>query len=115
MAELNLLVWAPLGADAELRAMAVDNAAWASADDPWLEDEPSAAARLGDVGVPTLVVTASEDVAAMGEVGDLLERGIPGAERALVEGADHVVMWREPEELARLVVGFLDRVRTAAS
>jgi 3-oxoadipate enol-lactonase len=105
LAEIDLEFWAPMGADDELRAMFLENAAASNGDDP-AEEEPSVE-RLGEIAVPTLVVTGGRDLAALEEVGDLLAREIPGARRAVIEEADHMVQWRAPEELASLVRGFL--------
>lgn len=105
LAELDLEVWAPLGADAELRAMFVENAAASNADDPAVE--APLLDRLAEVAVPTLVVTAARDVPALNDVGALLAREIAGARHAVIEEADHMVPWRTPEELAHLVLDFL--------
>ena len=58
--------------------------------------------------MPTLVVTGSRDVPGINELGELLAQEIPGARRAVIEEADHMVQWRAPEELARLVLEFLE-------
>jgi 3-oxoadipate enol-lactonase len=105
LVELDLEIWAPMGADDELRAMFVENAEASNADDPVVE-QPSVG-RLGEIQVPTLVVTAGRDVPDLEEIGDLLAREIPGAERAVIQEADHMVQWRAPEELAQLVLRFL--------
>lgn len=105
LAELDMEIWAPMGVDDELRAMFVENAEASNADDPVIE-RPSVG-RLGEIGVPTLVVTAGRDVPDLDEVGDLLAREIPGARRAVIEEADHMIQWRAPEELAHLVLDFL--------
>lgn len=105
LAELDLEIWAPMGVDKELRAMFLENAEASNADDPDVE-EPSVG-RLGKIGVPTLVITAGHDVPAIAEVGEILAREIPGAERAVIEEADHMIQWRAPEELAALVLEFL--------
>jgi 3-oxoadipate enol-lactonase len=105
LAEIDLEFWAPMGADDELRAMFVENAAASNGDDPAQED-PSVD-RLGEIAVPTLVVTGGRDLPALEEVGDLLAREIPGAQRAVIQEADHMVQWRAPEELASLVRDFL--------
>jgi 3-oxoadipate enol-lactonase len=105
LAELDLEIWAPMGVDEELRAMFLENAEASNADDPDVE-EPSVG-RLGKIGVPTLVITAGHDVPAIAEVGEILAREIPGAERAVIEEADHMIQWRAPEELAALVLEFL--------
>lgn len=115
MAEIDLEIWAPLGVDSELRAMAVENAEWSNADDPGLEAAPPAAERLGEITAPTLVVTADRDIPQMTEIGDILFQGIPGARRAVITAADHVVPWRKPEELTWLIVEFLDDARAVRS
>jgi 3-oxoadipate enol-lactonase len=105
LAELDMEIWAPMGVDAELRAMFVENAEASNAEDPVVE-QPSVE-RLGEIAVPALVVTAGRDVPAMTDIGDLLAREVPGAQRAVIEEADHMVQWRAPQELAQLVVRFL--------
>ena len=107
MAELDMEIWAPLGTDEALRAMFIDNARASNSDDPAVE--PEAASRLDEVRAPTLVVTGARDVSAMTEIGDLLHASIAGAERAVIENADHMIPWRSPEELSQLVLRFLLR------
>ncbi|HEX7256051.1 MAG TPA: alpha/beta fold hydrolase [Gaiellaceae bacterium] len=112
MAELDMEMWAPMGADAELRAMFVENAVFSNSEDP-ATDEPIAE-RVSGITAPTLVVTAGRDVRGINEIGDRLAREIPAAESAVVEDADHMVPWRAPEELSHLLLAFLSRtsVRT---
>jgi 3-oxoadipate enol-lactonase len=105
LAAIDMEIWAPMGADQELRAMFLENVEASNADDP--AEEVSSAGRLGEIAAPTLVITAGRDVAAINELGELLAREIPGAQSARIEEADHMVQWRAPEELARLVVDFL--------
>jgi 3-oxoadipate enol-lactonase len=105
LAELDMEIWAPMGVDDELRTMFLENAEASNAEDPALE-EPSVG-RLGEIRVPTLVVTAGRDVPDLEAVGDLLAREIPGARRAVIDEADHMIQWRAPEEFAHLVLDFL--------
>lgn len=105
LAELDMEIWAPMGVDDELRAMFLENAAASNAEDP-ARDEP-AVERLGEISVPTLVITGGRDIADMEAIGDLLANEIPGAKRARIEEADHMIQWRAPDELARLVLDFL--------
>lgn len=107
MAELDVELWAPLGADEELRAMFRENAEASNGDDPAVAPEPPAAQRLGEIRVPTLVITADGDVPAIDEFGDALEREIPGANRIVISEADHMVPWREPQQLADALVAFI--------
>jgi 3-oxoadipate enol-lactonase len=105
LAAIDLEIWAPMGVDDELRAMFIENAEASNTPDPEV-DAPSAG-RLGEIAVPTLVITAARDVPAVNELGELLAREIPGAQLAVIEEADHMIQWRAPKELARLVVDFL--------
>jgi 3-oxoadipate enol-lactonase len=107
LAAIDLEIWAPMGVDDELRAMFVENVEASNADDP-AEEAPSAG-RLHEIAAPTLVITAARDVPAITELGELLAREIPGARLAVIEEADHMVQWRAPEELAQLVLDFLDQ------
>ncbi len=69
--------------------------------------EPSESERLGDVTVPTLVVTGDQDVADIHSIADRLAAGIPGAERATISDAAHLPSLERPEEFDRIVLGFL--------
>jgi 3-oxoadipate enol-lactonase len=107
LAEIDLEVWAPLGADAELRAMFLENMEASNGTDPAVEPEPPAAERLAEIDLPVLVVTGDRDVPAMTEIGDVLERRIAGARRVVIAEADHMVPWRRPAELADALAAFL--------
>jgi pimeloyl-ACP methyl ester carboxylesterase len=52
-------------------------------------------------------VTGGRDVASVNEIGEILAREIPEAQRAVIEQADHMIQWRAPEELAQLILRFL--------
>jgi pimeloyl-ACP methyl ester carboxylesterase len=105
LAAIDMEIWAPMGVDDELRAMFVENVETSNAEDP--ERDLPSAGRLGEIGVPTLVVTGGRDVPEINELGELLAREIRGARSAVIEEADHMVQWRAPEELAQLVLDFL--------
>ena len=107
LAEIDMEVWAPLGADVELRRMFLENAEASNGDDPAVAVEPPAATRLGEIQVPTLVVTGHHDVPAINEVGDILEREIDGAQRVVIANADHMIPWRSPDQLAAALIAFL--------
>lgn len=105
MAELDMEAWAPMGADAELRAMFLENAVGSNSEDP-ATDEPIAE-RVSAITAPTLVITAGRDVPGINEIGDRLARDIPGARSAVIQEADHMIPWRTPEELSHLILDFL--------
>jgi pimeloyl-ACP methyl ester carboxylesterase len=107
--EVDFEVWAPLGPDAHMREL------WrATAEEVPLPDglgplPPQggpAKPRLGDLAVPTLVVTVAHDPAGFREIGPLVAREAPNA-RHLELDSDHYVTLREPELVARTLLDFL--------
>ena len=109
MMEIDLEVWAPLGADDRIRQL------WrATPDANPLPDgveplEPAGAPakeRLDELAVPTLIVTASHDPAGMREIGPLVKREAPTA-RHLELDSDHYLTLREPELLSSMLLEFL--------
>ena len=69
--------------------------------------EPPASERLGEISVPTLVVTGDEDVHDIHEIADKLAAEIPGAERARIADTAHLPNLERPDEFDRVVLGFL--------
>lgn len=105
MAALDAEMWAPMGTDGELRTMFVENAEGSNMEHV-TTDQP-VAARLSEIGVPTLVITGTRDVDAINELGERLAREIEGARHAVIEEADHMIPWRTPDELAGLISEFV--------
>jgi 3-oxoadipate enol-lactonase len=111
--DLALEVWAPLGTDDAagkvIRAIALDNVRNFELDETGLEivPDPPAITRLHEIDVPTLVVLGDADVAEILQIGDLLGAQIPGAEVVRIEGADHVINLRRPDDFERAVLPFL--------
>jgi 3-oxoadipate enol-lactonase len=69
--------------------------------------EPPASARLGEIGVPTLVVVGAEDVPDMHDIATRLAGGIPGATKVVVPDAAHLLPLERPAELNRILLDFL--------
>jgi 3-oxoadipate enol-lactonase len=63
--------------------------------------------RLGDVGVPTLVLVGEEDQPDMHAIAERLAREIPGARSARIAGTAHVPSMERPREFDELVLPFL--------
>jgi pimeloyl-ACP methyl ester carboxylesterase len=114
--ELRLRIWAPLGTDDPagrlIHDIAFDNLQELTMDESGQEElDPPAAHRLGEIDVPTLVVIAEHDPPYMRRLGDLIARGILGARKMTLEGADHVVNLRQREAFDRAMLAFLADAR----
>ncbi len=106
---IDFEVWAPLGADERIRQL------WRTTPDAnglpeGVEPLPAAGApakeRLGELAVPTLVVTVANDPPGFREIGPLVARETPDA-RHLELDSDHYVTLREPELLSGVLLEFL--------
>ena len=101
-------VWAPLGADDRIRRL------WHATPEanplpPGVEPRPPArpaAEQLGELAVPTLVVTARHDPPGFREIGPLVAREAPHARHVEVD-SDHYLTLREPELVSQLLIDFL--------
>lgn len=112
--DVDLEVWAPLGSEGRIGELVRANAAVAEVEHLAQPLERPAVDRLAEIRVPTMVVTGDRDVDGMTDIGDKLEAEIRGARRVVIEGADHLVPMRKPDELERALLGFLDDARAAS-
>jgi pimeloyl-ACP methyl ester carboxylesterase len=105
--DLDLALWAPLGADDLIRDMWLATPDARGVPDGTQARQPEPAGeRLEEVQVPTLVVVAAHDPPAQRELGATAARRIPGARLVEVD-SDHYLTLREPEQLGELLVEFL--------
>ena len=65
-------------------------------------------AELPTIGAPTLIIQGDADPLVPYANARTLAECIPGAQLATLHGCGHLAMWEQPEELARLLLGFLD-------
>ena len=70
--------------------------------------------RLGEIAVPTLVVSGEHDVADFAAMARLVAERIPACELAVVPGCGHLVPLERGAAVARLVLEHLARVPAAA-
>lgn len=63
---------------------------------------------LGKISAPTLIVVGAEDPSTPVAHSEILQRGIEGAELAIIDGAAHISNAAQPEEFNRLLRKFLD-------
>lgn len=65
--------------------------------------------RLGEIHVPTLIVSGRYDEVTPGTV-EIVHRGIPGSEWVLLEESSHMAQAEEPERTLGAIRDFLERV-----
>lgn len=78
--------------------------------DPGRWGAPDALDRLGEVLVPTLVVTGDRDVADVQMIADTVAAEVPDAHRVAVAGVGHNPNLEDPGSFDRLCLEFLARV-----
>jgi pimeloyl-ACP methyl ester carboxylesterase len=68
---------------------------------------PSAAERLNDIAVPTLIITAEYDLAVCQEAGSYLRASIKGSELIVIADSGHLMAIEKPAELNLHLSAFL--------
>jgi 3-oxoadipate enol-lactonase len=76
--------------------------------------DPPAAARLGDLRVPTLVVVGLRDPLVTARAADILVAGAPHARRVDLPGVGHFPNLERPEWFTETLLGFLADIDGAA-
>ena len=64
-------------------------------------------ARLGEVGVPALVLCGAEDRITPPEASRLLAAGLPDARLEMLDGAGHLVLVEKPGAVNRIILKFI--------
>ncbi len=65
---------------------------------------------LGAIAVPTLAISGGRDFPDFARIADLIAAEVPGAERAEIEDAGHLIALERPDETAALLRAWLERV-----
>jgi pimeloyl-ACP methyl ester carboxylesterase len=69
--------------------------------------DPPPKQRLGEIRVPTLIVTGDDDVQDIHVIANKLGAEIPGAQRATIADTAHLPNLERPDEFNRIVLAFL--------
>ena len=97
------------------KAMVADYTRWhRKNEDPRVEIEPPAIARLGEVMAPTLVLVGGDDMPDYHKAAGMFSQGIARARRYVIEGVGHLPNLEAPEEFNRVVLEFLELNRRYA-
>ena len=100
----------------QLDAMLDDYSGWHwTHDNPAVNLKPPAADRLGEVRVPSLVVTGGRDLEYNDAVGAALVEGIRGARALRLPFAGHMANMEDPASVNRAVADLADRALFALS
>jgi pimeloyl-ACP methyl ester carboxylesterase len=78
--------------------------------DPIKRTEPPQIERLGEIGVPTMVIMGELDIPEMGPATDAIRDGVAGAKKVVMSGCGHMVNLEDPETFDRVVLDFLASV-----
>jgi pimeloyl-ACP methyl ester carboxylesterase len=70
-----------------------------------VRDLPALEARLARISAPTTIVAGSADRIVPLSSARALAQSVPGAELVVLAGGDHLLVQREPERLAEIIVG----------
>lgn len=104
-------MWAPLESDPDvddrIRRIALENAHAFLIPDGLAQPVAPAVDRLHEIQAPTLVIVGEQDVAEIHAIADLMAHRIPGAQKHVIAGADHIVNMRTPEKFDRMLMVFL--------
>ena len=108
-------LWAPLGTDdpagARIRQIAFDNIHELTMDESGERElDRPAAARLGEIEAPTLVLPADYDPPWHERMCQVIVETVRGARLIRIPETDHVIPVRRPEEFNHVVLGFLGEV-----
>ncbi len=71
---------------------------------------PKLTARLGEIRVPTRVICGAEDIMTPPALSEQMAQRIPGAELRVMANCGHITFTEQPDESARLIVEFLQKV-----
>jgi pimeloyl-ACP methyl ester carboxylesterase len=114
--DLLMEIWAPLGtgdrSGRRIRQIAMENP-WAITNEGKLarEIDPPALPQLSTIRASTLIVLGAQDLQDINQMWNQYGPRFPSSRTVVLDGADHVVNMRQPEEFNRLVLEFLASAR----
>lgn len=73
--------------------------------------EPSAISRLKEIKIPTLIITAENDLESCKEIANIMEKEISGSKKVIMKGAGHIMNMDNAEEFNKYMVDFIDNLK----
>jgi 3-oxoadipate enol-lactonase len=106
--ELNARIWGREGETdelvAEMARTSLEHQAGVEA------PERELTVDLASIAVPTLAISGGRDFADFARIADRIAAAVPGAQRAEIADAGHLIPLERPDETAELLVPFLEAV-----
>ncbi|MGA8502223.1 MAG: hypothetical protein WB683_11785, partial [Candidatus Sulfotelmatobacter sp.] len=75
-----------------------------------MAERPDSVDTLKTINVPTLLVTGDEDILTGVNEAELMRQHISGSQLRVIAKAGHYSPWEQPEEAAKLLRQFLERI-----
>jgi pimeloyl-ACP methyl ester carboxylesterase len=79
-----------------------------------MAERPDSTPKLGQIKVPTLVITGADDTVIPPAESDLLAKNIPGAQLRVIPNAGHLVAFERPKEFNAALEEWLHRAAATA-
>jgi pimeloyl-ACP methyl ester carboxylesterase len=92
---------------AAMNLISVKNQTWAAQGEPLHPLDPPAMKRLGDMRVPTLLITGALDHPEIGRAADVMQKSIANAKHISIADTAHVPNMEQPAVFNRAVLEFL--------
>jgi pimeloyl-ACP methyl ester carboxylesterase len=93
---------------ARIREMVDDWSGWRWVNaDPQVGLDPPAAARLGELAMPVLVLVGERDLADFQEIAERIARGAPNAQRVVIPNVGHMSNMEAPAAVNQALLAFL--------
>jgi len=73
--------------------------------------DPSPISRLKGIKLPTLIITAEDDLESCKEIAEIMENEISGFRKISIEGACHIMNMDKPEEFNKLISDFIESLK----
>ena len=79
--------------------------------DPIQYLDPASVEQLDKIKLPTLIITAENDLKPCREMADLLDKTIPHSKKVDLMNAGHLMALEKPEEFNKAILDFLKTVK----
>ena len=94
---------------ARVKELASDYSFWHyQNEDPVSSVDPPAIEQIDKITIPTLIITADNDLEPCKEVADLLEQKIPNSQKVMIADAGHDININKPSEFNNIVLDFIE-------